>query len=484
MAELQTKLMDRTPHSIEAEKAVIGCLLQYSDSIDEVFATITSEMFYDDRLKAIFASIGELRNEGTEVDKITAKNRAIPKLIGSVSEKADKIKKHAKESFGYDETSLSNEFFADILSGAAYTTNVISYCEIIKDKFIKRKSIELAKNLIVECEVGEKTANEICSIAQEEFYKFSTDAKSKDFSTLSEYIKPLFDEINKAAKAKNGITGVPTGYKQLDNLTAGFQNTDMLVLAGRPGTGKTTFALNLAYNMVKQGKKVLFFSLEMSGLQLMKRIVSSESLVESSKLRSAQMSMDEMNEVMNSVMHINALEKEGKVLFVSDNTLLTIAELRNKCQKIKTTQGLDIVFIDYLQLMKAGEDYKNSNKRGFENRQAEVAEISRNIKALAKQLDIPIVALSQLSREADKKGDPQISDLRESGAIEQDADIIIIIKKPKDENGKIEEGSDKIIIDVAKHRNGGTGEIALRFDRGNTRFAEFDDKTEIPSNVK
>ena len=262
------------------------------------------------------------------------------------------------------------------------------------------------------------------------------------------------------------ITGLETGYLQLDRITNGFHNSDLIILASRPGVGKTTFALNLAYNIVSRNdKSVLFFSLEMGGEQLVKRMLSSLSFVSSSKIRSGKLSDDEMSSLIESV-----YELEDKKLFIRDSSQLTIADLRNECMKLKHSEdGLDIVFIDYLQLMVAGDNFKSGTKGGFASRQEEVASISRNIKSLAKELNIPIIAMSQLHREAENRsGPPQLSDLRESGAIEQDADIVMLIHRPDKEDPQ------KVDIRLEKHRNGSTGVVNLRFDKETRRFIELD----------
>ena len=263
------------------------------------------------------------------------------------------------------------------------------------------------------------------------------------------------------------ITGLETGYLQLDRTTNGFHNSDLIILASRPGVGKTTFALNLAYNIVSRNdKSVLFFSLEMGGggEQLVKKILSSLSFVSSSKIRSGKLSDDEMSSSIESV-----YELEDKKLFIIDSSPLTIADLRNECMKLKHSKdGLDIVFIDYLQLMVAGDNFKSGTKGGFASRQEEVASISRNIKSLAKELNIPIIAMSQLHREAENRsGPPQLSDLRESGAIEQDADIVMLIHRPDKEDPQ------KVEIRLEKHRNGSTGVVNLRFDKETKRFIEL-----------
>lgn len=476
MAGFDLKSADeRMPHNIEAEKAVIGCLLQDNSTIEEVFATITADMFYSRPLRAVFSSIGELRREGADVDKITVKDHAIPKLSESIQDRVNNIKLKAKELEGYAEETLDDQFFIDILSNAAYATNVISYCNIIKDKYLLRQSIDIASKIIDDCRSGEKSAKDICDDAQDGYFNLGANNSSKIYRRAEDFIQPIFKEIEYAASTPNGITGVESGYKQLDNLTAGFQNSDMIVLAARPGMGKTTFALNLAYNIASRNdKSVLFFSLEMSGEQLVKRIISSLSFVSSNKIRSGKLSDDEMSSLVEST-----YELEDKKFFIRDSSLLTIADLRNECMKLKHSKdGLDIVFIDYLQLMVAGDNYKSGTK-GFASRQEEVSAISRNIKALAKELNIPIIAMSQLHREAENRsGPPQLSDLRESGAIEQDADIVMLIHRPDKEDPQ------KVDIILAKHRNGSTGIVNLRFDKETTRFVEWDRKTEIPSNVK
>lgn len=477
MADFDLKSADnRLPHDIEAERAVIGCLLQNNDTIEEVFATITAEMFYSGPLRAIFLSIGDLSRAGTDVDKITVRDRVLSKLSGSMQDKVNNIKQRAKELEGYDEKTLDDKFFIDLLENAAYNTNVISYCNIIKNKYLLRQAIEKASKIIDDCRIGEKNAIEICNEAQDDFFNLGMNEDKRAYHRLDDYTKEIFEKIVEAAESKNGITGIETGFKSLDAYTAGFQNSDMIVLAARPGMGKTTFALNLAYNICSiEEKSVLFFSLEMGGAQLASRVLSSISFVESKKIRTGNLSDPEMRNLIEATYNFR-----DKKFFIRDSTLLTIADLRNECMKVKMKEGLDIVFIDYLQLMVAGDNYKNANKNGFMSRQEEVAAISRNIKALAKELNVPIIALSQLHREAENRsGAPQLSDLRESGAIEQDADIVMMIHRPNKEDPQ----DPRIDVILAKHRNGSTGTVNLRFDKNTTRFSEWDNKTEIPSNV-
>ena len=235
--------------------------------------------------------------------------------------------------------------------------------------------------------------------------------------------------------------------------------------------GKTTFALNLAFNIAKNNQSVLFFSLEMNDIQLVQRVLASTSGVSSSLMKTGKLGDNYLSDLVEGARQIH-----NKKLFIIDNTFVTISELRNKCMKVKTKEGLDTVFIDYLQLMHAGTNYRNSqnSKNGFMSRQEEVAEISRNIKALAKELDVPIIALSQLSRDAEKSK-PQLSDLRESGAIEQDADIVMLLDKGRDNE---QERDDNINVNIAKHRSGSTGNLSFKFDKSTTRFIEWNNKDE------
>ena len=467
-SDILEKATKRIPHNIEAERAVIGCILQDNSVIDEVMATVSYDMFYDFTNKAIFASITELRSEGVEADKITVRDQAVT-TARLMSEKVDKIRKKTSARDGISESTLSDDFFADILKEAAFSTNVMSYCKIIKDKYMLREAIRISSEVIDACQAEEKAAEEICTIAQDDFYKLSTSHDDRSYVQASDLLPEIFNDIEEAIKAPGGITGIKTSYKQLDSITSGFQRSDMIVLAGRPGMGKTTFALNLAYNICgKSDYSVAFFSLEMKDIQLVKKIISDLSGVSSSDMRSGKIGDASMKDLLEAARLLN-----NKKLYINDNTYLTIAELRNKCTKIKTQRGLDIVFIDYLQLMHAGTNYRNSSnsKNGFQSRQEEIAEISRNIKGLAKDLNVPIIALSQLSREVENRKDaiPQLSDIRESGAIEQDADIVMFLSKSTSE-----ETGDTTDLIFAKHRNGSTGHISFKFDKATSSFKEWD----------
>lgn len=460
---------EKIPHNYEAEQAVLGRLLQDNSIIDEVFATISYDMFYSPINQAIFASIGELRNEGTQSDKITVKDQA-KKISYTMQDKVDRIKDTAKKRDGILESSLSNEYFEELLNIDPYFSgNIMDYCHIIKEKYILREAIKIASRVISSCQEGSDEAETICNTAQDDFFRLSSTNNEKSYVRADELLGSIFEGIEIANKTPDGITGVRTSFKELDNITAGLQKTDMIILAGRPGQGKTTFALNLAYNICgKNNYSGAFFSLEMTDQQLVKKVVSDLSRVPMDNIRSGNISETAMDDLLQAS---RLLDK--KKLFIVDNSYLTIAELRNRCMKIQKKEGLDIVFIDYLQLMHAGANYRNSGntKNGFASRQEEIAEISRNIKGLAKELNVPIVALSQVNREVDSRKTPvpQLSDIRESGAIEQDADIIMFIS-----HGNKEEDDGSVDITIAKHRNGRQATINFRFDKSTSSFNEWD----------
>ena len=487
-SERLEKASNRMPHDVEAERAVIGYLLLNSDSIDEIFATLSSDMFYDFLNRVVFHSIGALAYDGEVTDAITTKDESKIRVRNIINESKEKffrksktevvsgIRIKANELDGVTEDSLTDDYFAELLESAAYATNVKSYCKIVREKYILRKAIEKANEIIDKCRAEDLDADAICNEAQDDFYKLSSTNNDKSYVRACELVPEVFEDIDKAVKSIDGITGIKTSFPSLDDVTAGLQRTDMIVLAGRPGHGKTTFALNLAVNMcADSGYKVAFFSLEMNNKQLVKKVLADLSGVSSDNMRSGRISDKGMQDLLVAAKRI-----DKKNFFLEDNSYLTIADLRNKCTKIKNQEkGLDIVFIDYLQLMHAGTNYRNSgnSKNGFASRQEEIAEISRNIKALAKDLDVPIVALSQVSREVENRKDqiPQMSDLRESGAIEQDADIIMFLSKSNKENEE-----DRTNLNIAKHRNGSTGMLSFKFDKSTSKFSDWDNTTNVP----
>ena len=458
--EIKTK----EPYDLEAERAIIGCMINYSEVIDVVIGMMSKEEFHSNVYKFIFECITELQNSFINVDLVTLRNKMIQK--------------------GMKEEELTNEFFIDLIDSSATSSNIKDYCNIVKDKYVLRKTIETCDNTRIMCYENQRESKEILEITEKALFDLSKRRGQKDFVTLKEIMPDVINQVSDAAKTKDGITGIKTGYRDIDNVTAGLQKSNFIVIAARPGEGKTSLALNLAFNMAKQHNyKVAFFSLEMSSGELAMRIAAMESRISSDKLRSGRLTDDQIDLFLNTTTtRLNITN-----LLIDDTSYLTIAELRSKCRKLLIEKGIDIVMLDYLQLMHAGLDeyqidkYNNtkpkSTKNLINNRQEEVAEISRSLKGLAKELNVPIIALAQVKRtesEGKTRRKPQLSDLRESGAIEQDADIVMFINKEKNEELMDESfDNDRTEIIFAKHRNGRTGSVFLRFDKATTKFHNY-----------
>lgn len=435
-----------------AEKSILSSVLQNSTYINTVVAAINENEFSADIYKKIFLAIKKLYNEGTEINVITVRDQLI------------------KDGAEKNITDVS--FLKDLTIFTPDPSQVESFIKIVREKYIIRKIIEECGKINKDCLSGEETASRILDEAQGKFFNLTKEKGLTEYVTLKEVIPEVFDSINEASKSKNGITGVETGIKKLDLTLAGLQKGNLIIIGARPSVGKTAFALNLAYGAMKNGVRPAFFSLEMSRREIAARLLQMESLISGDKFRNGQLTNNEWEDLYDAADNINGQ------LIIDDSAGITIAELRSKCRKLKKEkEGLDVVFIDYLQLMHAGNmDDDSSYKKFINNRQEEVAEISRSLKALAKELEIPIVALAQTRRPSDTsdKRDkrPQLEDLKESGSIEQDADVVLFLHRPTIEG----EGGDpnEMQVIIAKHRNGKTGNIKLGFDGNKMKFYEIE----------
>jgi replicative DNA helicase len=427
------------PNNIEAEKAVLGALMMEADGYDTASSIIGPECFYTDAHQKIFKAIRSLKEKSQPVDMLTVLNQL------KCSEEIDVI------GGPYYLTTLTNA----VVSGA----HVEVHARIIFENYLLREQIRI-------CGEGLARAFEDSTDAFDSLDKLQGDIVDLAVSNATA-VKPItnilverYQRLQELRKRDDHLTGIPTGFAPLDLLTAGWQDTDLIIIAARPSVGKTAFALNLAKNAVSHKTKptpVAIFSLEMSGGQLTDRLMSMESGVDLDRIVRAKLS-DEMMEVLYS----NGVQKiAGYPLFIDDTPALTIYDLKTRCRKLKKSEKIGLVIIDYLQLM-SGTDGKQLGKTG--NREQEIANISRNLKALAKELKIPVIALSQLSREIERrKGDPQLSDLRESGAIEQDADMVMFLTRPDyqvdETDPQIQDCAD---IHIKKHRNGSLARITMR----------------------
>jgi replicative DNA helicase len=390
----------------------------------------------------MYESMVELFNEGKPVDLVTLQNRL-------------------KEKDVPPEVS-SLEFVRDIITTVPTSANVKYYATIVKEKAVLRRLIRVNEEIANDCYLGRDPLETILADTEKKIFDLLQSRSSGDFVPIRQVALNVLENIEKASKTKETVTGVPTGFIDLDYKTSGFQPSDFILIAARPSMGKTAFVLNIAqYMAFKKDKAVAIFSLEMSREQLMNRLLSMESKVDSQHLRTGNLKDDEWSKLIESAGMIG----ESR-LMIDDTPGISIGEMRSKCRKYKLEHGLDIIIIDYLQLM------SGSGKSSSESRQQEISDISRSLKALARELNVPVVALSQLSRAVEQRTDhrPMLSDLRESGAIEQDADVVMFIYRD-DYYNKDSENKGIAEIIIAKQRNGPIGTVNLVWLPDYTKFA-------------
>ncbi len=430
------------PHSIEAEQSVIGSMLMGRDAILTASEILTGEDFYQQQYGVIFDAIVELHNEGKPVDLITLQNRLrekdVPPEISSM------------------------EFARDLLSAVPTSANVKYYATIVSEKALLRRLIKLNEEISNECYLAKEKVDVILENTEKKMFDLLQKRSTSDYVPIRQIVMNALERIEQASKTKGRITGIPSGFTDLDNMTAGFQNSDFVLVAARPSMGKTAFVLNIAeYMAVKKEKAVAIFSLEMSEEQLVNRMFSLESKVKANNLRVGDLQDEEWAKLIEAAGVIGETN-----LHIDATPGISIAEMRSKCRKWKLEHGLDIIIIDYLQLM--------SGSGRSESRQQEISEISRSLKALARELNVPVIALSQLSRAVEQRTDhrPMLSDLRESGAIEQDADMVMFIYRDDYYNKDTERQNIAEII-IAKQRNGSIGTVELVWLPEYTKFANM-----------
>ncbi len=452
-AQIDTTYGHLQPQALEAEKVVLGALMIDKDAYGIVCEMLRPESFYEPRNSKIYDAIRTLSMSESPVDLITvteqlAKNGTLEDVGGPV-------------------------YITELSSRVSTSANIAYYANIIANKSLARQLITFSSDIQTKA-FDETTDVEILmQEAEGSLFELSQINMKKDYTQIDPVIKNAIEGIQKAAANKDGLTGVPTGYHKLDDITSGWQASDLIIIAGRPAMGKTSFALSMAKNIAADFKvPMAFFSLEMSNVQLVNRLISNCCEVPGSKILNGQLQPDEWDRLdkrLNNLM--------GAPLFVDDTPGLSVFELRTKARRLVREHGVKVIMIDYLQLM-------NANGMKFSGRQEEVSTISRSLKGLAKELNIPIIALSQLNRGVESREGlegkrPQLSDLRESGAIEQDADMVLFVHRPEyyhiyaDENGRDLRGMAQIII--AKHRKGSTGDVLLTFRGQYTRFENPED---------
>ncbi|MCB9222961.1 MAG: replicative DNA helicase [Crocinitomicaceae bacterium] len=437
------------PQAVEIEEAVLGAMLLEQSAVNDAIDILHPESFYKMEHQKIFGAILELFGSSENID------------ILSVTEKLRK--KGELQLVG------GPGYIASLTNRVASAAHVEYHARIIAEKHILRSLIEASSGVIKNAYDETKDVFDVLNEAEDGLFKIAEGNLKKGVSNVRDLVKEATDEIQAASKNKDGVSGVPTGFHKLDQLTSGWQKSDMIVLAARPGMGKTAFVLSMARNTAVQfNQGVAIFSLEMSSVQLVKRMMAMETGISSEKLRKGFSDEAEWEKLHS---RIKALTDAP--IFIDDTPALSIFDLRAKCRRMKMKDDIQLVIIDYLQLMTAGV------KGG--NREQEISTISRSIKEIAKELSVPIIALSQLSRSVETRGGdkrPMLSDLRESGAIEQDADMVVFIYRPEyygltqDENGEDTTGVGEII--VAKHRNGSLDTVRLKFIKELTRFDNLD----------
>ncbi len=431
------------PHSAEAEQSVIGSMLMDRDAIIAASEIITADDFYQNQYGVMFDAMVELFNEGKPVDLVTLQNRL-------------------KEKDVPPEVS-SLEFVREIVIAVPTSANIKSYANIVREKAMLRRLIRVNEEIANTCYSGKERLEDILSYTEKAIFDLLQNRTGSDFVPIKQVALNVLERIEAASKSEGTVTGIPTGFIDLDYKTSGMQPSDLVLLAARPSMGKTAFVLNLVdYVAVRKGMPCMIFSLEMSKEQLVNRMLSMESNVDSQKLRTGSLTDADWDAVVEGIGIIG-----NSKLLIDDTPGISITELRSKCRKIKLEYGLSMVIVDYLQLM-------SGSGRSGDNRQQEISEISRSLKALAREIQAPVVALSQLSRACESRQDhrPMLSDLRESGAIEQDADVVMFLYRDDDYNKDTDRPNVAEVI-IAKQRNGPIGTVELLWRPEFTKFVNM-----------
>ncbi len=432
------------PNSLEAEQSVIGSMIMDKDAIVTAMEMLHKDDFYHQQYGILFDAMVELYSSGQPVDLVTLQNKLkekdVPKEVSSL------------------------EFVRDLVTAVPTSANIKYYATIVSENAVKRRLIRITESIENECYAGKESLESVLNKTEKDVFALLSSRSGGDFVPIRQVVMNALEKIEKASKMSGTVTGIPTGFIDLDYRTAGLQPSDLILVAARPSMGKTAFVLNIAqYVAFHEAKSVAIFSLEMSKEQLVNRLFSLESRVDAQALRTGNLSDADWEKLVEGAGIIG-----DSKLIIDDTPGISISELRSKCRKYKLEQGLDIIIIDYLQLM-------TGSGRGTESRQQEISDISRSLKALARELNVPVVALSQLSRAVEQRPDhrPMMSDLRESGAIEQDADVVMFIYRDDYYNKDTElKGISEIII--AKQRNGPIGTVNLAWLPEYTKFANLE----------
>ena len=446
------------PQAVELEQAILGALLIDNESLSDAIDSLREEYFYKMEHQKIFSAIVELFNKTQPVDILT------------VSEELKRMKQLEKVG--------GISYITELTNNISSSSNTEFHARIVAEKYIKRSLISISNNIIGEAFDDSIDIFDLLNKAEEKLFSVTEGTIRKSYDKMSLLIKGALDNIEILRNKEDGLSGIPSGFTNLDRVTSGWQNSDLIIIAARPGMGKTALALTMARNIaIDHSRAIGFFSLEMSSEQLVNRLIASEAELSSNKLRKGYLKDHEMVQLHQKIKYLSDAE-----IFIDDTPALTVFELRAKARRLVKNHNVSIILIDYLQLMQAG------NNSG--NREQEISTISRSLKSIAKELKIPVIALSQVNRGVETRSSvgskrPILSDLRESGAIEQDADIVTFIYRPEYykitewENGDDCHGQAEIII--AKHRNGALKNIRVKFISEFARFSNLEYNEEIDS---
>ncbi len=432
------------PHDLEAEQAVLGSMLTDKDAVISAIEKLKVDSFYRDDNKIIYESILNLYNRAEPIDIITVKDELA--------------------SLGKFEQVGGLEYLAGLPDKVPTTANVEKYIKIVEEKAVLRNLIKTANEII---ELGYDPTEEVDHImdsAEKKIFDIMQDKSQKGYTPIKDVLVDSFTQLEELYNRKQHITGVPTGFTELDYKTAGLHPSDLVLIAARPAMGKSAFALNIAANAaLKANVPVVVFSLEMSKEQMVNRILCSEAMVDSNKVRTGKLDEEDWEKLAGSIGPLSEAE-----IYIDDTPGISVMEIRAKCRKLKLEKNIGLVVIDYLQLV------QGTNKRGG-SREQEISEISRSLKMLAKEIGVPVIALSQLSRAVEQRPDhrPMLSDLRESGAIEQDADIVMFLYRDDYYNQESEKKDIAEVI-IAKHRGGSTGTVELLWLGNYTKFVNLE----------
>ncbi len=444
------------PQAVDLEEAVIGALMVEKDAIVSIIDVLKPDSFYKETHQKIFQAILDLSTRLEPIDILTVtqelrRNDKLEEVGGAV-------------------------YLAQLTSKVGSAAHLDYHAKIIAQKYIQRELIRVSSDIQTRAFDDTMDVDDLLDYSEMELFKVAEGNIKRETALISTLVNQALKNLEEAGKREDGLSGIPCGFSELDRMTSGWQDSDLVIVAARPSMGKTAFVLSMARNMaVDHNVPVAFFSLEMASHQLVNRLIVSESGISHEKIRNGKLTPQEWTQLT-----VKIGDLQNSKIYIDDTPALSIFELRAKCRRLKAQFDVGIIVIDYLQLMTGPHDAKG-------NREQEVSTISRSLKAIAKELDVPIIALSQLNRSVETRGGnkrPQLSDLRESGAIEQDADMVIFIHRPEyygfneDEEGNSLIGLAEII--VAKHRNGATGDIKLRFRKEQTKFTDLDDLEYAP----